>query len=351
MKKRAIAITDGVLHTNYAKTTHGLIRGSDRFELVAVIDEKHAGADAGNVLDGKNNGIPVLASIDEAVKLFRNIDYLIVGVATKGGILSDSLLAAIRTAISFKLNIVNGLHHLLCDMEDIVKLANENNVELVDIRKPKSIKQLHFWTGEIFNIDIPIIAILGMDCALGKRTTTRLMLEACQSDGIRAEMIYTGQTGWMQGSKYGFIFDSTLNDFVSGELEHAIMSCWQKEQPDMIFLEGQSSLRNPSGPCGSELLISGNAKKVVLVHAPGREFFDEEPHWGVIPTVQSEIELIKKYGSEVVGLALNTQGLKPEEIKEVQTKLENALNIPVVNPIVEGANKLITAIKSSIHED
>ena len=35
-------------------------------------------------------------------------------------------------------------------------------------------------------------------------------------------MIYTGQTGWLQGGEYGFIFDSTLNDFVSGELENAI---------------------------------------------------------------------------------------------------------------------------------
>lgn len=351
MKKTAIAVTNGVLHTNFAKTTHGLIRGSDRFELLAVVDEKHAGADAGKILDGKNNGIPVVATIDEAIRQFKNIDYLIVGVATIGGILPDGLLAVIRDAIAYKLNIVNGLHHLLCDMEDIVKLAKENSVELVDIRKPKSIKELHFWTGEIFDIDIPIIAILGMDCALGKRTTARLMLEACQSEDIRAEMIYTGQTGWMQGSKYGFIFDSTLNDFVSGELEHAIVSCWKNERPDMIFLEGQSSLRNPSGPCGSELLISGNAKKVILAHAPGRTFFDDETHWGKIPTVKSEIELIEKFGSEVVGLALNTEGLKPEEIKEVQAELENALHIPVVNPIVEGAHKLITAIKSSIHED
>ncbi|MEM1359258.1 MAG: signal peptidase I, partial [Bacteroidota bacterium] len=40
-----------------------------------------------------------------------------------------------------------------------------------------------------------------------------------------------GQTGWMQGSKYGFIFDSTLNDFVSGELTHAILQAYKNEQP------------------------------------------------------------------------------------------------------------------------
>ena len=37
--------------------------------------------------------------------------------------------------------------------------------------------------------------------------------------------ITSGQTGWMQGGKYGFILDSTVNDFVSGELEKAIVEC------------------------------------------------------------------------------------------------------------------------------
>ncbi len=351
MKKTAIAITGGELHTNYAKTTHGLIRGSDRFELLAVIDHKHAGADVGEFLDGKNRNIPIVASVDEAVKQFAHIDCLIVGVATKGGILSADLLNAIKKAIACKLNIVNGLHHLLCEQPDIVSLAQEYDVELIDIRKPKPIKDLHFWTSEIFNVDVPVVAVLGMDCALGKRTATRLMLEACRAKGIKAEMIYTGQTGWMQGSKYGFIFDSTLNDFVSGELEHAIVSCWKEEKPDVIFLEGQSGLRNPSGPCGLEMLISGNAKKVILVCAPGRQYFDHEPAWGEIPSIESEMEIIATFGSEVVGLALNTEGLSSEEAEAVQSELEASLNIPVVNPIKEGVQRLVTALKMTVHEN
>ncbi len=121
-------------------------------------------------------------------------------------------------------------------------------------------------------------------------------------------MIYTGQTGWLQGGQYGFIFDSTLNDFVSGELEHAIVSCWEETRPDLILLEGQSALRNPSGPCGPELLISGNAKQVILVHAPKRKYFDNEAHWGEIPPVETEIALIRQYGAQVLALALNTEG-------------------------------------------
>ena len=57
--KKAIVITDGVFDTNYAKTAHGLIRGSDRFDITAVIDKKFGGIDAGVLLDGKNRNIPI----------------------------------------------------------------------------------------------------------------------------------------------------------------------------------------------------------------------------------------------------------------------------------------------------
>ena len=75
---------------------------------------------------------------------------------------------------------------------------------------------------------------MGTDCAVGKRTTSRFIMEACQAEGWKTEMIYTGQTGWMQGSSYGIIFDSLPNDFVSGELEHAILSCVSEANPDLM---------------------------------------------------------------------------------------------------------------------
>ena len=59
-------------------------------------------------------------------------------------------------------------------------------------------------------------------------------------------MIYTGQTGWMQGYSHGFIFDATPNDFVSGEIERVVLECVDVYKPDLILLDGQSSLRNPS---------------------------------------------------------------------------------------------------------
>ncbi|WP_159469900.1 DUF1611 domain-containing protein [Dyadobacter sp. 3J3] len=344
--EKAIVLTAGLLDTVDAKTAHGLIRESQRFQIVGIVDSKHAGKDAGEVLDGKFRNIPVFESIEKAKEAGPN--YCIIGVATTGGRFPDFMLKIVETAIENKLSIVNGLHDYLSAREDMIALAEANGVKLLDIRKPKAFKDLHFWTGEILNFKTPVIAVMGTDCALGKRTTTRLLIKSCEKAGLKAQMIYTGQTGWLQGGKYGFIFDSTLNDFVSGELENAILSCDKETNPDLIFIEGQSALRNPSGPCGAEFLLSGGAKSVILVHSPKREFFDMEEHFGKIPTLESEIELIRLYGSDVIALALNTENCTEEEYLSFQESYQKKLGIPVLLPIQQGCDPVINVLKSLV---
>ena len=81
-----------------------------------------------------------------------------------------------------------------------------------DPRRPEdreARRELHFWSGDILEVEAPRIAVLGTDCALGKRTTARFLVEACRRAGLRTELIFTGQTGWMQGAPYGFILDSS----------------------------------------------------------------------------------------------------------------------------------------------
>ena len=345
MMKNVLIASDNLFLTNHAKTAHGVLRGSKRFHVLAVLDEENKDADAGQLLDGSHRNIPVLGTVDEAIKQFKTIDYLVVVVATVGGILSESLLQIIRQAISNGIGIVNGLHDQLQERKDIALLASQNRVELIDIRKPKTPKELHFWSGDIFKVQAPIVAFLAMDCAMGKRTTANLVLEECLQQKQNAHMIYTGQTGWMQGHKYGFIFDSTLNDFVSGELEHAITSCWKEATPDVIILEGQSSLRNPSGPCGLEFIVSGNATQVVLIHAPKKKYFDNDPLWGEIPSVASEIDIIEKFGATVIAVALNTSGLSKQEALSYKASYQKTLDIPVVLPLEEGVKKIVSEIK------
>ena len=347
-KPKAIVLTNGLLNNAEAKTAHGLIRGTERYDITGVIDTVYKGKDAGEVLDGKFRNIPVFDSVEKAIEQLKNIQWLIIGVATVGGALPNGMLEIIKVAIQKGMSIVNGLHEYLAEKPEITSLAKLHDVQLIDIRKPKTRADLHFWKAEIFEVTVPVIAVLGMDCAMGKRTTARMLLAACEKENIPAQMIFTGQTGWLQGGKYGFIFDSTLNDFISGELENAIVTCWKETKPAVIFIEGQSALRNPSGPCGFEFLISGNARHVVLIHAPKRKYFDNEQHWGEIPTVESEIEIIEKLGSKVIALAINTEGCTEEEAYSFQTHYENSLKIPVVLPLQQGVDKVIPLIKNLI---
>jgi len=348
-KPGAIVLTNGFLARPDAKTAHGLIRGTERFTILAVIDPDFAGKDAGMVLDGKYRNIPVIATVADAISSIENIEFCIIGVATVGGLLPESFLPVLEQCIRKGISIVNGLHEFLNDKPDIVALAKEFQVTLTDVRKPKARKDLHFWSGDIFKMKTPVVAVIGMDCAMGKRTTCRMIREAANQNGIKAEMIYTGQTGWLQGGEFGFVFDTTINDFISGELEHAILSCNEAKKPDIILLEGQSALRNPSGPCGSELLISGNAKHTVLLVAPKRKYYEDLPEWGALPTVASEIELIKLLGSKVIAIALNTEHCSLEEALTFQKEYETSLNIPVLLPLQQGVDQLMPELKKIVN--
>ncbi len=349
MARTALVLANGHLRTLHGKTAHGLIRGSRRFTVVGVIDPEYAGQDGGTVLDGTPRGIPIFACIDDALAALGTVpDVCIIGIATHGGALTPELRELLKQAASRGMSLVNGLHEYAGDDPEISAAAARAGVEILDVRKPKPKEQLHFWTGAIATVRAPRLAILGMDCAIGKRTTCALLADALNVVGVAAEMIYTGQTGWMLGAEYGFVLDSVVNDFVSGELEHAIVSCDRERSPDCILIEGQASLRNPCGPCGAEILLSGGAKGVILQHAPGRVYFEGFEEVGItIPPITEEIRLIAMYGAMTLGVTVNGGTLKPAELERHRLRLEDELGIPVVDPTRQ-IDRLVPVVRSYI---
>lgn len=345
----AIILTAGILTGSNAKTAHGLIRKTSRYNVVGVIDSNSAGKDAGEVLDKVNRKIPVYATLEAYLQQTdRQAKYAIVGVAFAGGKLPLPILVLIKEAIKAGISIVSGAHEFLSDLPEMQQLAAENGVTLLDIRKPKPKDQLKFWSGEIMRVTTPVIAVLGTDCALGKRTTAVMVTDAMKEKGLRAEMIYTGQTGWLQGHRYGFVLDSTYNDFISGELEHAVVTCWKEASPDVIFIEGQSALCNPSGPCGSELLISAQAKGVILQHAPSRVFYKGQEDTGIKISLTRELQLIRLYGARVLAITLNTAKLTSTEARTYQEQLEKEHGLPVILPLEEGMGRLSGIVQEYI---
>jgi uncharacterized NAD-dependent epimerase/dehydratase family protein len=345
----AAVLAPGLFRTPNAKTAHGLVRGPSRHRILGVIDPDCAGEDAGTVLDGRARDIPVFASLGDLAAAAGSPAVAIVGVATSGGVLPEAVRSLLLEAARTGASIVSGLHTLVADDAEIAAEVARHDATILDLRRPRPTRELRFWSGEVRKARAPRIAVLGTDCALGKRTTTQALLAACAEDGLRAAMVYTGQTGWLQGVPHGFILDATPNDFVSGELERAILACDRDLSPDVIFLEGQSALRNPSGPCGAELLLSAEARAVVLQHAPARRFFDEQEELkNAIPPVEEEIALIRYYGATVLGLALNEEHLAPADREGVRARIEQATGRTAVFPLTEGVTRLLPAIREHL---
>ncbi len=351
MSETALLLTAGILGESNAKTAHGLIRGPSRFRLLGVVDDRHAGRDAGEVVDGSARQVPCFASLQQALAALEEPpDWLVVGVAFHGGRLPAALRAIVLEGVREGIGAVNGLHELLADDAEIAAAAAVTGARLLDLRRPKKFAELRFWNGEALRLTVPRVAVLGTDCAVGKRTTATVLLDGLRRRGIRVELVTTGQTGWLQGHRHGFILDATPNDFVTGELERAVVECARAEDPDLILLEGQSALRNPSGPCGAELLLSAGATAVVLQHAPGRLYFDGcEAVEARIPPVADEVELIGRYGARVLGLALSGEGLDEVRLRAHAERLGASLGLPVSLPLVDGCEHLMDTLIAWAH--
>lgn len=351
MRETAAVLTGGLFTTSSAKTAHGLVRGPSRFELVGLIDSACAGNDAGELLDGERRSIPIFRTLEELLASVERPQWCVVGVATSGGVLPPDLRATLLAALERGIGVMNGLHELVGDDPQFAAAAERSGARIVDIRRPKARRELHFWSGAIATVRAPRIAVLGTDCALGKRTSGQLLVAACRARGLKAELVHTGQTGWLQGGRFGFVLDATPNDFVSGELEHAIVACDRELAPDVILLEGQSALRNPSGPCGAELLLSGGARGVILQHAPARVFFDDQEHLGHrIPSLASELELIGMYGAEVLALTLNHEHLAADQREAARARVQRESGVTAFYPLLESLDGLAERVARFVAE-
>ena len=344
---KAIVYCAGAFNTPSGKTAHGLVRFTERYQVLAVIDPIYAGKDARGVLDGVLTGIPVVEDLAEAMLTagkHGGADVFVIGLAPDGGRLPDDAREVVKQAVQMGLHVDSGLHDFLSDDPIVSAMAKEKNVRIRDIRKPPERKDLHFFSGKIEEVDCLKLAVLGTDSAIGKRTTAWIIVHGLRKAGHKAEMIGTGQTAWMQGAKYSIILDSLINDFVSGEIEHAVHEAWKHEQPDVIVLEGQGSLMNPAYPGGFELLAAGRPDYVILQHAPKRLEYDGFPGYIMHP-LDHQIKAIEFIsGRKVIAVTVNHEMMEPEEIPEACAMITHQTGLPAFDVLHEGPEGLMRRI-------
>jgi len=344
----AIVYCEGAFGTPNGKTAHGLVRRTRRYNVLSVIDSKLSNCDSGQILDGKANGISIYPDIQSALNSALNNgtrpSHFVIGLAPDGGRLGPEHRMAVIEAIRVGLNVDSGLHDFLSEDEEIASLATKNGVHIRDVRKPPPRNELHFFSGKIEQVKSLKIAVLGTDSAVGKRTTAWIMVDAFQRAGYRAELIGTGQTAWMQGVRYGIMLDSLVNDFVSGEIEHAVWSAWHEVHPDAIVIEGQGSLMNPAYPGGFEILAAGRPDAVVLQHAPARKDYDGFPGYPIQPLdIQIKvIELIS--GKPVVAVTVSHEKLSKDEVPKVCEAISRQTGLPAVDLLLSPPDRVIATL-------
>lgn len=353
IKHNAVVYCEGAFATTNGKTAHGLVRFSRRYNVVAVIDGTIKGRDAGVVLDGIDRDIPLVESVEDALEIASSrkmqLTHFVVGLAPDGGRLDSKARDDVVVAIELGLNVDCGLHDFLSEDPELVALAKESGVEIRDIRKPPERSKLHFFTGDISKVDAFKIAVLGTDSAVGKRTTAWRLVEAFEAAGFTAEMIGTGQTAWLQGARYGIVMDSLVNDFVAGEIEHAVVSAWRNERPDVIVIEGQGSLLNPAYPGGMEILAAGRPDTIILQHAPARLEYDGFPGYELHPLVQQVAALEAVSSARVSAITINHEKMSEESIRHTCESIERAFGIPAVDVLIDGADGLVEVLRREMN--
>ncbi len=347
----AIVYCEGNFGSIDGKTANGLVRHSEAYRILSVIDSEKAGQDSGVALGEKPNAIPIYRDLTEALShLSATPNFFIYGMAPSSGTLTMDERNLVLEAMRCGMSIVNGLHEFLNDDSEFLSAAALYDVTMLDVRRPRAKKDLRLFSGRITDVSCPRIAVLGTDCAIGKRTTATVLTHALRELGFNAVMIGTGQTGLIQGARYGIPLDAVPSQFCAGELEATIIEAYETENPDIIIIEGQGALSHPAFSTSAFILRGSVPNGVILQHAPARTHrcdFEKMP----MPTPASEINLIQTFSdTKVIGMTINHEQMTDAEVDEAISAYQQELGIPVTDALSRPHKQLVNMVVAAFPE-
>jgi uncharacterized NAD-dependent epimerase/dehydratase family protein len=335
MEENAIIYCEGALNSLDGKATQALIRSSERYKVIAVIDSTHEGMDAGKVLDGKKRKIPVVrnlgAALDWAAKKEVIPHSLIIGMSIPSGPLSEGMEMVVQSAIDAGMNIYAGFQlvpEILKPFAGHIKLPNAGNLEFPA------------FSGKIQGVTALKIAVLGTDHGVGKHTTAWLMTKTLQRQGIPAQLIGTSLTSWLRGGNHGIFLEAVPKGNQAGALEDAAFSAWKTGARVLIF-EGYGSLLHPSNPGGTEILNAIQPDLVVLQHAANRTNYWGWPSYKIHSLSRQAKAIEVLAGRPVDALAVNPGWVDPKEGRKTVKKLAEKTGLPAWDVVAEGAEALV----------
>ena len=344
-KKKGLVYCENQFGLVDGKTAAALVRHSEVYSIVGVIDSSLAGKDAGEELGEGKSGIPIFSDLDDALEsLSYTPDCYIYGKAPLETFICIKERLLIFEAMKKGMDIISGLHEFFTQDPELSHIAALNGVQIKDIRKPPLLKDLHLFTGQISQVNVPVIAVLGTDCACGKMTTAVELNKVLNNLGIKSVLVATGQTSLMQGAKYGVSTDALVSQFMVGEVENSVVQAFKNESPDIILVEGQSAISHPAFLSSIGILKGSMPDGVILQHPPARKFRCDFPDLAM-PTPESEIKLIETISkTKVIAITLSHEDMNEQEVRETIEYYELQLQLPTTDVLSNGCQKLVQAL-------
>ncbi len=263
----AIFLAHGYVGEILGKTIHGVLMHSRVFDVVALVDRDKAGQDTARICPGVDISVPIVATLDEALRHQPRVLILMGGP-------NEANIEAIRTCIRRGMDVVNSAFQFLHDDPDLVALAGETGSRLIDLRNVG--RHSRDADGSIEDIRARVVYVAGTDCGLGKRTAAWELAQEARRRGLRAAFAATGQTGLMIGCDGGIVFDAISTNHAAGAVEQMLLEIDRKGF-DLIFLEGQAALMHYAYSASIALLHASNPHAIVLVHDPRRRMHAAMP--------------------------------------------------------------------------
>ncbi len=267
---------------------------------------------------------------------------LVIGVANRGGVISQDWKKVLVTALEEGFDLASGLHNLLRDEEDLAAVARATGRSLHDVRVP--------------DVQYPIAngvprtgkrcLAVGTDCSVGKMYTSLAMDAEMKKRGLKSSFRATGQTGILITGN-GVPLDAVIADFMAGSVE------WLTPDNDddhWDMIEGQGSLFHVSYSGVTMALIHGGAPDaLILSHEPTRPHMRglpgyEMPSLEALRDMALPIARIANPKAQVVGVSVNTAAMSEDEALSYLESVEKRMGLPTVDPFRQGAGRLCDAL-------
>ncbi|KAF1717560.1 EBNA-1 nuclear protein [Pseudoxanthomonas yeongjuensis] len=267
---------------------------------------------------------------------------LVLGVTPPGGSIPPHWSRLLVAATEAGLDIVSGLHTPLESVPGLAQAAAGSGARLVDVRRPPD--GLPRATGK--RRSGKRVAMVGTDCALGKKYTALALARAMRGQGVDADFRATGQTGIMIAGA-GIPVDAVISDFIAGAAE-CISPAAAPDHWDLI--EGQGSLFHPAYAGVTLGLLHGSQPDaLILCHDPRRTHTVSWPDYPLPSLKDAErlyLEMARRTNphARLAGVSLNTFAMDEATAQDALAQAERELGVPAFDPMRTPLERAVAAI-------